>query len=46
VRLNEKELHFVIVDLLIAGYLLEELTAFRFLCPIMLILRASLFGSL
>jgi hypothetical protein len=54
VRPDEEEPHFVIVDLLIAGYLLEELTAgyllqeltaSRLLCPIMLILQASLFGS-
>jgi hypothetical protein len=32
-------------DLLIVGYLLEELTTFRLLRLIMLILRASLFGS-
>jgi hypothetical protein len=27
VRPNEEELYFVVIDLLIAGYLLEELTA-------------------
>jgi hypothetical protein len=37
--------HFVIVDMLISGYLLEELTAFRLLHLIMLILQASLFRS-
>jgi hypothetical protein len=54
VRLDEGEPHFVVVDLLIVGYLLEELTvgylleeltAFRLLRLIMLILRASLFKT-
>jgi hypothetical protein len=45
VRPDEEEPHFVIIDLLIAGHLLEELTASRLLCPIMLILWASLFES-
>jgi hypothetical protein len=54
VRPDEEELHFVIVDLLIAryileeltaGYLLEELTASRLLHPFMLILQALLFIS-
>jgi hypothetical protein len=45
VRLDEEKLHFVVVDPLIAEYLLEELNAFRLLCPTMLILRVSLFGS-
>jgi hypothetical protein len=54
VRHNEEELYFVIVDLLIAGYLLEqltaaylmeELTASRLLRLIILIIWASLFGS-
>jgi hypothetical protein len=44
VRLDEEELHFIVVDQLIARYLLEELTAPRLLCSIMLILRALLFG--
>jgi hypothetical protein len=44
VRLDEEELHFVIIDQLIARYLLEELNASRLLCSIMLILRALLFG--
>jgi hypothetical protein len=37
VRLDEEEPHFIVVDLLITGYLLEELTASRLLCPIILI---------
>jgi hypothetical protein len=45
VRPDEEDLHFIVVDLLIVGYFLEELTASRMLCSIMLILRASLFGS-
>jgi hypothetical protein len=40
VRLDEKESNFIIVDLLIIEYLLEELIASR-----LLILQASLFGS-
>jgi hypothetical protein len=36
---------FFIIELLIAGYLLEELNTFRLLRPIMLIIQASLFGS-
>jgi hypothetical protein len=44
VRLDEEELHFIVVDQLIARYLLEELTASRLLCSIMLILQALLFG--
>jgi hypothetical protein len=45
VQFDEEEPHFDVVDLLIVGYMLEELTTFRLLCPTMLILRASLFGS-
>jgi hypothetical protein len=45
VQLDEEEPYFLIVDLLIAGYLLEELTASRLIRSIMLILQASLFGS-
>jgi hypothetical protein len=45
VQLDEDEPHFIVVDLLIVGYLIEELIAFRLVCPIMLILRASFFGS-
>jgi hypothetical protein len=40
VRLDEKELNFIVVDLLIVEYLLEELITSR-----LLILQASLFGS-
>jgi hypothetical protein len=45
VRPDEEESHFIIIDLLIAGYLLEELTDARLLRPIMLILQVSLLGS-
>jgi hypothetical protein len=45
VQLDEEEPHFDVVDLFIVEYLLEELTASRFLHPTMLIHRASLFGS-
>jgi hypothetical protein len=45
VRLDDEVPHFVVVDLLIVGYLLEELTASGLLRPIILILCASLFGS-
>jgi hypothetical protein len=44
-RPDEEEPHFIVVDLLITGYLLEELTAARLLRPIMLILWALLLGS-
>jgi hypothetical protein len=44
-QLDEEELYFIIVDSLIAGYLLEELIASRLLRPTMLILQASLFES-
>jgi hypothetical protein len=40
VRLDEEEPNFIIVDLLIIEYLLEELITSR-----LLILQASLFGS-
>jgi hypothetical protein len=42
---GEEEPHFDVVDLLIVGYLLEELTASQLLCPTMLILQALLFES-
>jgi hypothetical protein len=54
VRPDEEEAHFIIVELLIVGYLLKELTigylmeeliAFRLICTIMLIIWASLFKS-
>jgi hypothetical protein len=37
VRLDEDDPHFIIVDLLIAGYLLKKLIASRLIRPIMLI---------
>jgi hypothetical protein len=40
VQLDKEELHFVIIDLLIAGYSLVELTASQLLCLTILILRA------
>jgi hypothetical protein len=43
--LIKKEPHFIVVDLLIVGYLLEELIASQLLRLIMLILQASLFKS-
>jgi hypothetical protein len=45
VQLDEDEPHFIIIDLLIVGYLVEELIASRLLCPTMFIRRSSLFGS-
>jgi hypothetical protein len=45
VRPDEEESYFIIVEQLIVGYLLEELTAARLLHSIMLILWASLLGS-
>jgi hypothetical protein len=45
VRLDEEKPHFVVVDPLIAGYLLEKLIVFRLLRLTMLIIQVSLFKS-
>jgi hypothetical protein len=44
-QLDEEEPYFIIVDSLIAGYLLEELIASQLLRPTKLILWASLLES-